>query len=290
MDRDVHILLFYKFAQVENPESWSANHLDFCKKLGIKGRILVATEGLNGSVSGTKKQIEQYKEELRKDALFSDIQFKEERGTHHPFNRMIVKVKNEIIRMDKQLDMTKTGKYLTPKEFLEVYDDKDTIILDTRNVYESRVGKFKGAVTADTTNFREFPDFVKKLEDKKDKKIVMYCTGGIRCEKASAYMIEQGFKDVSQLHGGIITFCQEFPNTVWEGSCFVFDKRMTSRIDQNAKPITSCMHCNKPCDLCGDCPNPTCNKWTCICPECDVEMHSCCSSACKSAILSCVIA
>lgn len=288
MEKQVHILLFYQFVEMEDPAQWCSDHLAFCKELGIKGRILVAEEGLNGSVSGTQAQIEAYKSALRSDSKFSHITFKEELGTHHPFNRMIVKVKPEIIRMDKKLDMNKRGKNLAPQEFLKVCQEEDVILLDTRNLYESKVGKFKNAVTADINNFREFPDFVKKLEDKKDKKIVMYCTGGIRCEKASAYMIEQGFKDVSQLEGGIITFCQQFPNTLWEGSCFVFDKRMTSRIEQVENPISSCMHCNTPCDLCGDCNNPKCNKWTCICPACATIMHACCSKECKEAILSCV--
>lgn len=283
----ISILLFYKFTPIENPEKWGKEHLSFCKSLDIRGKILVATEGLNGSVSGTDEQMAAYKKQLRSDPQFKDIEFKEERGTHHPFNKMFVRVKKEIIRLDKEVDMSQTGAYVSPKEFLDIYNsDEEVIILDTRNTYESRVGRFKGAVEAPIETFREFPDFVEKMSDKKDAKIVMYCTGGIRCEKASAYMIQQGFKNVSQLHGGIINFCQQYPNTVWEGDCFVFDKRLTSSINQKPNPISPCIYCKTPCNLYTNCKHLPCNKLISICPECDVTNHRCCSEKCMKSVLS----
>jgi UPF0176 protein len=284
---ETHILLFYKFVRIEDTNSFKEEHLNFCKNLGIKGKVLIASEGINGSVSGTEEQVEKYKAELRKNPLFSNIEFKEEMGILHPFNKMVVRVKKEIIRLGENIDIKNNGKHVSPREFLEMYErGEDMIVLDARNDYESKVGKFKGAITPNIETFREFPEFVKNFAANKGKKIVMYCTGGIRCEKASAYMIQQGFKNVSQLSGGVIKFCQEFPNTVWEGSCFVFDNRLTSSIGQEEKSITNCVYCAVPCDLYKNCKNVVCNELIVICPECEKKRHSCCSKDCMKILLS----
>lgn len=283
---EIHILLFYKFVEISDIEKLNNGHLAFCKSLGIKGKILLAKEGINGSISGTKEQVEAYKRELTSDQRFKDIEFKEETSLHHPFEKMVVKIKNEIIRLDKEIDISKNGKHISPKDFLEVYEkNKDVIILDTRNDYESKAGKFKNAITPNIDSFREFPDFVKKFNVPKDKPIIMYCTGGIRCEKASAYMIQEGFTNVGQLHGGIINFCQQFPNTAWEGTCFVFDKRLTSRINQSSSN-TFCEHCKTPCELYDNCKNKSCNQLIFICPDCEKEFHSCCSKECMKILLN----
>lgn len=284
---DIHILLFYKFVEIKNPEELKSSLLEFCQSLGVKGKILLAEEGINGSISGTKEQTEKFKRELTSDERFSDVEFKEEVGIFHPFSKMAVKVKKEIIRLDKRVDLTKKGNYLSPGEFLEIYQkNEDVIILDARNDYEYEVGRFKGAIKSEIDTFREFPKIAEKLADKKDSKIVMYCTGGIRCEKASAYLIQQGFKNVHQLHGGVIKFCQQFPNTVWEGSCFVFDDRLTSNIGQKDS-LNKCLHCGVNCDLMRNCKNVKCNKMIFICPDCRKEMHNCCSEDCVKKVLSC---
>ena len=281
----IHILLFYKFVEISDTEKLSKSHLELCNSLNLKGKILLSKEGINGSVSGTKEQTEKYKKELINDERFKDIEFKEELSTHHPFEKMVIKIKPEIIRLDKEIDISKTGKHISPKEFLEVYqENKDVIILDTRNDYEFKAGKFKNAINPKIKNFREFPDFVKNFNVPKDKPIVMYCTGGIRCEKASAYMIQEGFTNVRQLHGGVINFCQQFPNTAWEGTCFVFDKRLTSRINQSSNN-TFCHHCNSQCELYDNCKNKLCNELIFICPDCEKKMHSCCSNECMKLLL-----
>lgn len=282
---ETHIILFYKFVNVEDPESFKIKHLAFCKALDIKGKVLIAKEGINGSVSGSKEQIEAYKNELRNDPRFSDVEFKEEIGLHHPFSKMIVRVRKEIIRMDKEIDLSKTGKHLSPKEFLEEFEDKNVVIIDTRNDYESKAGRFKGAIIPDISTFREWPAFVDNLDLPKDTKIITYCTGGIRCEKASAYMVEKGFTNVSQLHGGIINFCQQYPNTAWEGSCFVFDDRLVSNINQKENPINPCVHCGIKSDQYRNCKIKTCNKLIFICPSCKSDFHACCSSACMKQLL-----
>ncbi len=284
---DIHILLFYKFVSIKDPESLSRSHLEFCNSIGIKGKILLAKEGINGSVSGTKEQVEEYKKELTSDPRFESIEFKEEIGSHHPFEKMVVKIKNEIIRLDKVVDIKNTGKHISPKEFLEIYEqNKDVIILDARNDYEFKAGRFKGAINPKIDSFREFPDFIKTSNIPKDKPIIMYCTGGIRCEKACAYMIEQGFTDVSQVHGGIINFCQQLPNTAWVGTCFVFDKRLTSNINQGPSRDTFCTHCQSQCELYDNCKNKLCNDLIFICPNCEKDFHSCCSKECMKVLLS----
>jgi UPF0176 protein len=280
----IHIILFYKFHPIPDTEYFARTHLRFCKELGVCGKVLVAREGINGSISGTNEQIEKYKAYVHSLKGFEDVWFKEETALKHPFTKMFVRIKKEIIRMDKTVDMSKKGSYLSPKEFLKLYEkEKDFIVLDARNYYEYDIGRFKNAVHGNIKSFREFPAFVETLkkEIKKNKKIVMYCTGGIRCEKASAYMREQGFEQVFQIEGGIINFCQQFPNTVWEGKCFVFDKRLFSDINQNNKPITHCASCNDLCDLYKNCRHLSCDKLVILCTKCDEKLHGCCSEACK---------
>jgi len=277
----IHIILFYKFTEIDNPEEFVEEHLNFCTNEGLLGKILVAKEGINGSLSGSQEQINKYREYLTSQGQFSDINFKEEIGTFSPFKKMIVRQKREIIRMDQDLDLNKTGKYISPQELMELYEsNEEFIILDTRNNYESGVGKFKNAITSDIDTFRDFPDAVKSLEDKKDKKIITYCTGGIRCEKATSYMIKEGFSDVYQLKDGIINFCQQYPNTHWEGKCFVFDQRLLSHVDPDAEPITPCIHCNKVCDRYQNCKNPTCDDFIVLCEKCSEEFNGCCSDNC----------
>ncbi|MBX4196009.1 rhodanese-related sulfurtransferase [Candidatus Pacearchaeota archaeon] len=280
----VQIVLFYKYVKIDSPQEFAVKHKEYCKQLGLLGRILVAEEGINGSVSGSKEQIETYRECMIKNPLFSGIQFKEEQGELHPFNRMVVKVKKEIVRFEQEVDLTKTGKHISPQEFLDLYNDKDVLIVDARNEYESRVGKFKNAITASTSNFRDFPAFAESLKDKKDKKIAMYCTGGIRCEKASAYLIQQGFKNVVQLDGGILNFVQQLPNTAWEGKCFVFDKRLMSAGDESS--LSLCEGCGIKCDLYKDCRNKTCNKFTSLCSACDRKLAGCCCEECLNEFLA----
>ena len=283
--KPIHIVLFYKFEPVEKPALFAKKHLKFCKTLRVFGKVLVAEEGINGSISGTPEQIEAYKKFLKSQKGFEDIAFKEEFTANHPFTKMFVRVKKEIIRLDKKVDMRKKGTYIQPNEVLELYNKgSDFIMLDARNYYEFDLGRFKRAVNPNIRSFREFPTFGKKFKKQiknKNKKIVTYCTGGIRCEKASAYLKEQGFTNVYQLEGGIINFCQQLPNTVWEGKCFVFDKRLMTNLNQNNQPITFCENCNQPCDLYRNCKNLSCDKLHIMCVACQEKMQGCCSEECR---------
>jgi len=277
----IYITLFYKFTDIDNPAELSSTLREFCGSQGLLGKILVAQEGINGSLSGSEEQIEAFKKYLTGIPSFSDIAFKDETGTFHPFKKLIIRIKNEIIRMERKLDMSKRGKYISPEELLEMYSTgEDFIILDTRNNYESDVGRFKNAITPDIDSFREFPKALEILEDRKDKKIITYCTGGIRCEKATSYMVSRGFTDVYQLKDGIINFCQQHPNTVWEGKCFVFDQRLISDIEPESETISVCVNCGSNCDRYCNCKNPTCDGLIILCVSCSEELSGCCSVKC----------
>jgi UPF0176 protein len=284
--KEIHILLFYKYVEIEDTEKFKLELLEKCNEIGLKGRILLANEGINGSVSGILEQTEKFKEFLRNDKRFSNIEFKEDIGDSHPFNKTQVKIKNEIIKFQQDVKVEDTGKHITAEDFIKIYENegdkigKEIFILDARNNYESNVGKFKGAITPDIEKFTEFAKVAEDLKDLKDKKVVMYCTGGIRCEKASAYLKKKGFKDVSQLHGGILTFGKKFPDSVWEGTCFVFDKRMVSDINTENKELMKCNICKRPCYNYNNCENHPCNKFCSLCSQCNNEFKECCSKDC----------
>ena len=278
---DVHIILCYKFTEIADPEEFAAGQREFCRKVGLLGKILVAAEGINGSFSGTREQIERYKYYLTGIDGFSDITFKEETALFHPFKKLIVRVKKEIIRMEQELDMSRRGKYITPEELLRLYESgEDFIMLDTRNKYESDVGRFRNAVTLPIDSFREFPEALEALRDKKYRKIVTYCTGGIRCEKATAYMTGSGFTDVCQLKDGIISFCQQYPDTVWEGKCFVFDDRLLSDVEAEGQVISRCVLCGESSDRYQNCRNPVCDDLVILCLKCSEGNEGCCSRKC----------
>lgn len=278
---DIRVILFYKFTPVEDPEGFVRAERDFCVKTGLLGKILVAKEGINGSLSGSEARTESYKKHLTGLPGFEDVTFKEEVSSFHPFRKLIVRTRREVIRMDTYLDMSRTGKYISPDELLDLYSSgRDFIILDTRNAYEHEVGRFKNAVTLDIDSFRELPEALKALEAEKDRTIVTYCTGGIRCEKATAYMISRGFNNVYQLKDGIINFCQKHPDTVWEGKCFVFDQRLISDIEQEGECISQCSRCGRSSDRYQNCINTPCDELVIICESCSEKYRGTCSDEC----------
>jgi len=281
---EVHILLYYKFQHIKDVEYFIRQHKRKCQELGIVGKVLVGKEGVNGSVAGTKEHMQAYKEFFHSIEGFDDLWFKEELGNEAPFNKMIVREKKEIVSLQKDVDMSRKGNYVTPTQFLKGVEDEDVIVLDARNDYEYEVGKFKGAVNPDIKTFREFPEFVEKFKENKDKKIFMYCTGGIRCEKASLYMEDQGFTDVHQLHGGIINFRQEIPEEGWEGKCFVFDKRLVTRKSEE-EIIGRCVSCKGTSDLQRNCKNVACDDLVVQCAKCQEKLHGCCRTECMHEFL-----
>ena len=226
-------LCFYKFVEIEGLEEMQDLLLKTSLKLGLKGKILIAHEGINGMLSGRRNSIDEFKIFLTSLREFANIEFKENiyDFDSHLFGRMLVKIKKYIITLRKEVDpINDTGKYLEPEDFLKLQEEGENfLIVDTRNSYEVKMGTFKGAIDPEIESFDEFPDWVDKtLSNEKDKQIVTFCTGGIRCEKATAYMKSAGFKNVYQIHGGILNYLEKtqgIKENYWEGDCVVFDKR-----------------------------------------------------------------
>jgi len=278
------VILYYKYVKIKKPMALQKQHLELCKSLGLKGRIIIAKEGINGTVSGTKENIKTYKEEFRKNPLFTDIEFKDDLLQGHVFKKIFVRVKKEIVHFWAKVNLKKAGPKIMPEELERLIADKEDItILDVRNNYETKVGKFHGAITLDIDNFRDFSNKINEINYLRNKKIITYCTGGVRCEKASAYLIQNGFKEVLQLHGGILNYNKKCPNSYFEGKCFVFDNRVLVPINkgEHAKIISHCGICGKSCDIYINCCNVECNKLFICCEECQEKMDLACSVPCS---------
>lgn len=283
------VLLFYKYVRLNNPHEIVDTHLKWCIQNEIKGRVFFAHEGVNGTVSGTTENIQKYKSHLTAFDEFKNIWFKEDDSDSHAFKKMHVRLKNEIVHGDlKEVSIKNGGKRLDPEQLRKFYDEeKEFIIVDTRNWYESKIGKFKNALTPPLKNFREWTKYVDEdLSTLKDKTIITYCTGGIRCEKASAYLVEKGFKDVYQLNGGIFNYIKQYPDTHWQGGMFVFDERRV--VEPNTKDelkyVSDCHFCGKPTTYYINCHNVDCDKIIITCHECKIENEYCCSDECRTSM------
>jgi len=280
-------LLYYCYSTIDNAEQFAADHLKFCKGLGLTGRIIVADEGLNGTVSGSVEACKTYMDTVHADERFAKTEFKIDEVDTPSFVKMHVRYKSEIVhsglRDPNVIDPKKqTGIHLEPKEFLAMKDRDDVVVLDVRSNYEHSLGKFKNAVTLDIDNFRDFPDMINQLAQYKDKKILTYCTGGIKCEKASALLLHEGFPEVYQLHGGIIKYGKEAGGEDFEGKCYVFDNRLSVDVNSvNPVVISTCFNCGKTTSKMINCANPECNEHFTQCDECGTAMDGCCSDACK---------
>lgn len=280
------VISFYKYINVDDPESLAKEHLEWCMQNGIKGKIYLAKEGINGSVFGDNEVTENYINHLRSYKIFEDVWFKETHTDEIAFSKMHVRVKSEIVNSglyDTSLD--NSAPKLTPEQLLKFYEDKkDFVIVDARNWYESKIGRFKNAITPHITHFREWPKVAESLQEYKNKTIVTYCTGGIRCEKASAYLREHGFKDVYQIDGGILNYIQQFPDTYWEGGMFVFDDRkvVEPNTKEELKYTSNCHFCGKPTAYHINCHNIDCDKIIVCCHDCKIENEYCCSDECRA--------
>ncbi len=245
------ILTFYKFVTLHKFSKLKAPLLKLCKLNDIKGTILLGGEGINGTISGPKAGIDALREYFDKSTYFAGMNYKESGFTEHPFYRMKIKIKKEIVTIGRQeVDpLAISGTYVEPKDWNTLLQDPEVVLVDTRNTYEYDVGTFKGAVNPNTDHFREFPDYVKaSLDPQKHKKVAMFCTGGIRCEKASSYMLQQGFENVYHLKGGILKYLEEVPEqeSVWQGECFVFDNRVTVNHQLQKGTYELCHACRHP--------------------------------------------
>ncbi|ERJ12036.1 oxygen-dependent tRNA uridine(34) hydroxylase TrhO [Haloplasma contractile] len=284
------VLLYYKFVTIDNHDQFANDHLAFCNELGLKGRILVAPEGINGTVSGTVEATQKYMDAMHADQRFSDMVFKIDEEKEHAFKKMFVRPKRSMIILHEEDELNPneiTGKHLKPKEFYEALQQEDVIVIDGRNDYEYDLGHFRNAIRPDIKSFREFPEWIKKnfREEDKKKKVISYCTGGIRCEKLTGLFMKEGFNDVNQLEGGIVTYGkdEEVKGRLWDGKCYVFDERISVPINRTEEDmiISKCTHCGKESDRYINCTNDFCNKQHFCCEECDPQHGGICSDECK---------
>ncbi|MFH5831451.1 rhodanese-related sulfurtransferase [Halalkalibaculum sp. DA384] len=278
------VILYYKFREIANPESFCERHKAFCKELGVKGRIYIGEEGINGTLGGTPEQVQQYKEHLTSIEGFDGIDFKTDTSDFIPFAKLKCKTRDEIVALHEEgVDPADGGNYLEPHEWKELMEsDEDYIMIDVRNDYESRIGHFEGAITPEVENFYEFPDWLEQFDAPKNKKVLMYCTGGIRCEKFSVLMKEKGWQDVNQLHGGILRYAHEEGGKHYKGKCFVFDDRLVVPVNKdNLEPIARCEITGKAADSYINCANMECNKLFVCSEEGARMMEGCCSEECR---------
>ena len=240
----------YKFERLDSLDTLIPEFQNKCDELELKGSVYLSPRGINFSISGTEANIEQYINFMESDSRFLNIPLKRTFSETQPFRRMKVRLKKEIISLGRDdIDPRElTGEYVTPQELLSMYENnEDVVVLDTRNEYETRVGLFENAVDLQLDTFRDFPKAIEQLpEEYKEKQIVMYCTGGIRCEKASAVMLKAGFTDVKQLEGGVLDYFKETGGKYWNGDCFVFDERVALDTDLHETEYIYCYICREP--------------------------------------------
>jgi predicted sulfurtransferase len=280
------ILLFYKYVQIDNPVQIQTWQKQLCAQLGLTGRILLAHEGINGTLGGTKQATDAYIAAMTQHPLFGGIDFKTSEGGAHAFPRCKIVIKKEIVHLGidpKDLTVADTAQHLTPEQTHELFlnPPKDFVVLDGRNNYESAVGKFVGAVTPDIRYFRQFPEYVDQNVDQfKDKTVFMYCTGGIRCERASAYLEKKGIaKKIYQVEGGIHRYVEKFPYGFFRGTNYVFDQRITVKVNDDV--IGSCLNCNTASDQYFNCLNALCNKHFTSCHSCHDQFSGTCGQICQ---------
>ena len=247
------VAAFYTFTDLSNLEELQKTFINFLKKEDIKGTVLLACEGINGTVAGTKAGIENFKNFLKSNNLYNSHNFKTSSCADHPFPRLKVKLKNEIVSLGNELaDPAKiVGEYVQPEDWNKLISQDDVLVLDTRNNYEFSIGTFKESIHPETTNFREFPEWLEELESSginKNKKVAMFCTGGIRCEKASSLMKKKGFKNIYHLQGGILNYMEKVQaeDSLWEGECFVFDDRVALNHNLEVGSYDMCHGCRMP--------------------------------------------
>ncbi len=262
------VLLYYRYVRIEDPDAFARDHRAFCASLGLRGRIIVAEEGINGTVAGAPDATGSYRETLAKDPRFAGMPFKISRGTADTFPGLSIKVRPEIVTLgaalpfDPEID---PAAHLSPFEWKRLAEtDPDAVIFDVRNDYESAVGRFRGAITPQIKNFRDLPAVLSDYGHLKDRKILMYCTGGIRCEKASSLFKRQGFREVYQLDGGIMNYEKEIcdRDDLWEGDCFVFDNRVVLPMAtaRGKAPAGRCAHSGLPTSHYVNCIHNPCNR------------------------------
>lgn len=286
------ILLYYKYVTIRNPEAFAQEHKAFCQKHGLKGRVIVAKEGINGTLEGLVKDTRAYRTFLMAKKGFANIHWKISMGNGSAFPRLSVKVRPEIVSLslvkakDTDVDPRKTtGVHVKPEQLRKWFDkgEKFTII-DMRNDYEHKVGAFEGSVLPPLKNFRDLPKVMPKLKKYAHDKVLTVCTGGVRCEKASGYFIKKGFKDVYQLDGGIVSYMEKYPGKDFKGSLYVFDGRVTMAFPGQREIIGVCEKCGVKTEKYADCTNQDCRTQFLCCEKCIASDKAFCSEKCVKII------
>lgn len=280
------IVLFYAFAPLADPEAVRLWQRALCEKLGLTGRILISPDGINGTVGGEINAVKQYVKTTREHSAFRNLDVKWSEGSAADFPRLSVKVREEIVSFgapgELKVDengVVGGGLHLKPEELHRLVDEKgdDVVFFDGRNEFEARIGKFRNAVVPDVATTH---DFIRELEsgkydELKDKPVVTYCTGGIRCEVLSSLMVNRGFKEVYQLDGGIVRYGEAFKDSgLWEGSLYVFDRRMHLEFSDEAKTLGRCVRCSAPTSKFENCSNPSCRTLSLYCADCAQDPSS----------------
>ncbi len=290
-EKPYRVLLFYKFVPIPGYALFAQHHFHLCRSLSLKGRVLLAPEGINGTVSGTAEQTDCYVETLRLDSRFSDLRVKSDAVEGHVFDKLFVRAKEELVTFragDRGNPLVRTGRHLSPEEWFAMMQKENVLILDGRTDYEYDLGHFRNAIRPPVRSFRDFPVWIREnLSAHKDKTILTYCTGGIRCEKLTAFLLNEGFSDVAQLDGGIINYGKDesVRGKLWDGLCYVFDQRIAVPINRAEAPsiVSTCLHCGTPCDRYVNCANLDCHRQHFSCEPCEQRTRRSCSAACAEA-------
>lgn len=285
MENQYLILAYYHFAEIENPRFFVKEHKRFFKGLDVSGRIYISKEGINGQMSGLKAHCELYMSWLKEQPGFADIIFKVDSSDKNIFYKMTVKEREQLVAFDQKVDLSQSGEHLSPEDWDQVLENEEYVLIDVRNKYEMDIGHFETADLPPCNNFREFKEYtenklVPQKKDLKEKKILMYCTGGIRCEYYSAYLSEKGFDNIYQLEGGVINYGKKVGKGHWRGKLFVFDDRLACTVGESDECISNCHHCPVKADAYYNCANMDCNKLFVCCLDCLEQYKGCCRASC----------
>ena len=280
-------LAFYHLTPIEFPLTEVKKWKHFLKSVGAKGRIYINSDGINAQMSLGRDHLEGFRSWLLSDSRFKKVDIKMHAHHEHSFEKLIIKAKKELVALGKKVNISDRATHLSPKQWKAMLeeDEKDTVILDVRNGYEWDVGHFEKAKKLDFTTFKEFPSSIKKLKkeyDPKKTRVMMYCTGGIRCEFYSPLLKEEGFEQVYQLEGGVIKYGLEEGADYWKGKLFVFDDRLVVPIsDEETEKVGSCLHCKGISETYYNCANMDCNALFLSCLKCAGAFEVCCSKKCQ---------
>jgi UPF0176 protein len=290
------VLLYYRYIPVADTAAYHAKHRALCEELELRGRIIVGREGINGTVSGTLEDTNRYMEVMLADPLTAGMEFKVDPAEGHVFPKLSIKVRKEIVTMglpgEADIDPnTLTGERLSPREFYEAMQEDDVVVIDGRNDYEAELGRFKNAICPPIRSFRDFPEWLREnAPNLRGRKVLTYCTGGIRCEKLSGYLRKEGFDRVYQLDGGIVKYGKdpEVRGRDFEGLCYVFDERVGVEVNhtETRKVITRCRYCRVEEPRYGNCRWPDCNEQIFVCPDCRGTHGLFCGDACREAAVA----